>query len=195
MSAFDREDATRVLLQLSRGEVARTQATNRLFELLYDQLHRLAMGLMGGERADHTLQPTALVNEAYVCMVNGSSLEWKDRAHFIGVAASVMRRVLVAHARRRGAQKRGGDLRKITLHDAHGFDLPSDIELLDLDRVLTKLAASDARAAKIVEYRIFGGMTVPEVAHVLSVSERTIYKDWHFAKLWLSRELAEGGAL
>jgi RNA polymerase sigma factor (TIGR02999 family) len=185
-------ETTQLLIKLRCGEIEKAEATNRLFDLVYDHLHRLASRFMRGERPGHTLQTTALINEAYLHMVDGSCIDWKDRAHFIGIAARVMRRVLVAHARRRMAEKRGGGWRKITLGSDLGFDLESHTELLDLDRVMTKLSEEDPRAADVVDMRVFGGMEVTEVGHILGVSERTIYKDWHFAKLWLSKELAEG---
>jgi RNA polymerase sigma factor (TIGR02999 family) len=192
MTEAARTETTQLLLELSRGDAGTIEATNRLFELLYNHLHRLASGLMRGERRSHTLQPTALVNEAYVRMVDGSRVEWKDRAHFICVAARVMRRILVGYARKRKTARRGGGWRRITLDTNLGFDLPQEMELLDLDRVMTRLTGLDAQAAQIVEMRVFGGMTVAEVAHLLNVSERTVYNDWYFAKLWLAKELAEG---
>jgi RNA polymerase sigma factor (TIGR02999 family) len=184
-------ETTQVLLQLSRGEVDKVEATNRLFELVFDELRRLASGLMRHERPDHTLQPTALVNEAYLRMVDGSCVEWKDRAHFFGVATRAMRQVLVDHARRRATEKRGGGWKRITLDDRLGLKWPSAVQILDLDKLLTKLSGLDERTGRVVEMRVFGGMTVAEVAHALGVTERTIYKEWRFAKMWLAKEFAD----
>jgi RNA polymerase sigma factor (TIGR02999 family) len=191
MAEPPQRETTRILLQLSRGELDKVEATDRLFEHVFQELRRLASGLMQRERPDHTLQPTALVNEAYLRLVDGSSVEWQDRAHFFGVATRAMRQILVEHARRHAAAKRGGGWQRITLDDRLGLKMPSAVEILDLDRVLVKLSEMDARAGRVVELRVFGGMTMEEIAHILDVSERTIYKDWHFAKMWLSKELAE----
>lgn len=192
MAAPGRGETTRILLQLNRGELGKVEATNLLFEHVFQELRRLASGMMQQERINHTLQPTALVHEAYLRLVDGSCVEWQGRAHFFGVASRAMRRILVEHARRHAAAKRGGQWQRITLDDRLGLKMPAAVEILDLDRSLAEFANVDSRAAQVVELRIFGGMTMEEIAHILDVSERTIYKDWNFAKMWLSKELAEG---
>ena len=144
---------------------------------------------MARERPDHTLQPTALIHETYAQMVDGSRVTWSDRTHFLRLASRVMRRVLVNHARSRTAARRGGGWHKLVLNDSLRLELPSEVDVIDLDRILTKLADFDGRTADVVTMRVFGGMEVKEVAHALRVSERTVYKDWRFAKLWLCKEL------
>ena len=158
-------------------------------EAVYPELKKLASGLMRRERPGHTLQPTALVHEAYLALVDDTQVDWQSRAHFFGAAANAMRRILVDHARARGAQKRGGDADRVTFDEALGHGAEQDIAVLDLDRVLERFAALDARAARIVELRVFAGLTVPEVATVLGVSRRTVDNEWAMARMWLGREL------
>ena len=193
MTRHAQQASTDLLLRVSRGDVGKAEATGRLFDLVYEQLHRLAAVLMAGERPGHTLQPTALIHETYALLVDGAAVEWKDRAHFLGIAARVMRRILVDHARRRETLKRGRGWRRVTLDGNLGLTFPTDIEWVDLDRVLDRLAELDPRAADVVTMRVFGSMSTREVAQALGVSESTVYKDWHFAKLWLCKEFAEGG--
>ena len=169
----------------------RSAGTDRLLELVYAELRRIASRIMSRERVDHTLQPTALVHEAYIRLIGGADLAWNDRAHFLSTAARAMRHVLIDHARRRDAEKRGGGGQRVTLEDDVMLGPDPDLELLDLHRVLDKLAGQDERAARVVEMRVFGGMTVKEVAHVLGVSERTTNDDWAMARMWLARELSE----
>jgi RNA polymerase sigma factor (TIGR02999 family) len=158
------------------------------------ELRRLAHAYMTRERRDHTLQTTALVNEAYLRLVEARGLAWQDRAHFLGISARLMRRVLVDHARVRGMRKRGGQHQRVALGDAMTVTPPSaDIDILALDRALDALAALDTRKARIVELRFFAGMTVEETAAVLGVSDDTVKRDWRLAKLWLLREM-EGPA-
>jgi RNA polymerase sigma-70 factor (ECF subfamily) len=187
-------DVTQILLDLHAGEVGDETAANRVFELTYDELRRLAAGLLRGERADHTLQPTALVHEAYCRLVDQSRVGWQNRAHFFGIAARAMREILVDHARRRAAAKRGGNRQRVTLIDGLGATAEPEIEVLELDEALTRLAEMHQRMARVVELRVFVGMKEREVAHVLGVSERTVRGDWRVAKLWLSQELAGGNA-
>ena len=160
---------------------------------MYNELRRLARGFLSRERPDHTLQPTALVHEAYMRLAKQQAVDWAGRTHFFAVGANVMRRLLIDHARTRGRQKRGGDLRKVTLQEAitpgGGRDLGFD-ELLSLDAALTELAATNARQAAIVELRFFGGLTVSEAAEHLGVSKRTVEADWTAAREWLRRRLA-----
>jgi RNA polymerase sigma factor (TIGR02999 family) len=164
-------------------------ALEQLLPLVEAELRRLARIYMARERRGHTLQATALVNEAFVRLVDARGLRWQDRSHFLGISARLMRRVLVDHARARGYQKRGGDVQPVTLTDALVIASESSLDLIDLDRALEGLAAVDARKAKVVELRFFGGLSVEETADVLHVSNDTIKRDWRLAKLWLLREL------
>jgi len=164
-------------------------ALNDLVPLVESELRRLARGYMGRERAGHTLQTTALVNEAYLRLVDAQDVRWNDRAHFFGIAARLMRRVLVDHARQRAFQKRGGAAQAVSFDDAMLVSRAPDIELLDLDRALQALAVVDDRKARVVEMRYFGGMTVEETADALAVSTETVKRDWRLAKLWLLDEL------
>jgi RNA polymerase sigma factor (TIGR02999 family) len=167
-------------------------ALNQLTPIVYDELRRLARGYLRRERRDHSLQTTALVNEAYLRLVDHTRMEWQNRAHFFAVSAQVMRRILVDHARRRNI-KRGRGLHRVSLDEATvvGRERPTD--LVALDDALTLLAERDARKAQIVEMRFFGGLTVEESAEVLGVSPVTVMRDWRTAKAWLYRELASGG--
>jgi RNA polymerase sigma factor (TIGR02999 family) len=141
------------------------------------------------ERADHTLQPTALVHEAYIRLVDQRQVDWKNRAHFFGVAAQVMRRILVDHARRHGASKRGDGVPCVSIDEAQEVAVSNEIPILALDEALDRLQKLDADLGKIVELRAFGGLTIEEAAHVLSVSPSTVKRDWRTAKAWLTREL------
>ena len=200
MAEPDREKANRptasevtIILQQISGakEVAGegTLATDRLLELVYDELRRIASHLMTHERSEHILQPTALVHEAYLRLVGDSSLEWKDRAHFMGIAARAMRQILVDHARRRSTEKRGGGFKRITFHENTLIGVNQDIEILELNEAMEKFSSLDQRAARVVEMRVFSGITVNEVAHVLDISVRTVHEDWTMARMWLGREL------
>jgi RNA polymerase sigma-70 factor, ECF subfamily len=166
-------------------------ALNHLVPLIESELRKLARTYMARERRGHTLQTSALVNEAYLRLVDAQGIRWQDRSHFFGIAARLMRRVLVDHARARGFQKRGGNAEAVELGDAILVSRAPDVELLDLDRALTALAAVDERKARVVEMRFFGGMTVEETAHTLNVSTDTVKRDWRLAKLWLLRALEE----
>ncbi len=147
---------------------------------------------MAGERAGHSLQATALVNEAYLRLINAKDVPWQDRAHFLAVAARVMRRILVDHARSRHYQKRGGDAVRVTLDEALVVAREPDQDLVALDDALTALEAVDARKSQVVEMRFFGGLTIEETAEALEISRDTVKRDWNFAKLWLLRELRDG---
>jgi RNA polymerase sigma factor (TIGR02999 family) len=160
-------------------------ALEKLLPLVETELRRLARIYMARERRGHTLQATALVNEAYVRLVDTKGLRWQDRAHFLGISARLMRRVLVDHARGRGYQKRGGGAQRVTLTDAVAVAAEPSLNLIDLDRALAALTAVDARKAKVVELRFFGGLSVEETADVLHVSNDTIKRDWRLAKMWL----------
>jgi RNA polymerase sigma factor (TIGR02999 family) len=160
-----------------------------LLPLVEAELRRLARSYMARERRGHTLQTTALVNEAFLRLVDAQELRWQGRAHFIGIAARLMRRVLVDHARAKGYRKRGGGAVKISLDEGMAVTSPLDVDVLALDRALEKLAAVDERKSRVIELRFFGGLTVEETAEVLHMSTDTIKRDWRLAKLWLLREL------
>ena len=165
------------------------QALEALLPLVEGELRRLARGYLARERKDHTLQTTALVNEAFVRLVDARSIPWQDRAHFLGIAARLMRRVLVDHARTRGYRKRGGDLQRVSLDEAMLVSRDLDVNLLALDRALDRLAEADPRKVRVIEMRFFGGLTVEETAEALQVSTDTVKRDWRLAKLWLLRDL------
>lgn len=183
-------DVTRLLLEWGAGD---RQAAERLMPLVYDELRKLARDYLRRERPDHTLQPTALVNEAFLKLVD-QRRGFENRHHFFGIAAQAMRRVLVDHARVRASEKRGGVRRRVTLDDA---DVPTGeraAELLALDEALEKLAEVFPRKARVVELRFFGGFGVDETAEILGVSDKTVMREWESAKLWLYRELDSPGA-
>lgn len=180
---------TRLLHELSAGN---EHAVEQLVPLIYAELHAIAERQMRRERADHTLQPTALVHEAFLRLV-GNETSWQNRQHFLGVAAQAMRRILVDHARRQKARKRGGGADKIELDEqliAVGGEAGEGLDLEALDEALTRLAEFDARQARIVELRFFAGLDVEETAAVVGVSPATVKRDWQFAKAWLKRELS-----
>ncbi len=166
---------------------------DRLFLKTYAELKRLAACHLRQERREHTLQPTALVHEAYLRLSKHSE-EWQSRRHFVGVAARVMRQVLVDWARKRGCLKRGGDRHRITLDEALQLALPRPVEILAFDRALTHLAGFDERKARLVELRILGGMTVPELAEELGLSTATVSREWRGARAWMAKILAEDEA-
>jgi RNA polymerase sigma-70 factor, ECF subfamily len=165
------------------------RALQQLTTLVEGELRRLARRYMARERRDHTLQATALVNEAFIRMTGARDVRWQDRAHFIGVSARLMRRVLVDHARSAGYRKRGGSWQRVTLTDGLAATPGPPVDVLDLDRALDALAAVDPRKSRVVELRYFGGLTVDETASVLDVSPDTVKRDWRLAKLWLLRAL------
>ena len=179
-------DVTALLGDWTRGERG---ALDRLLPLVYAELRRVAARQLRNERNDHTLQPTALVHEAYIRLVGQRQVDWQNRAHFFGVAAQVMRRILVDHARRRGASKRGDAMPCVSIDEAIDVAASNEIPILELDQALDRLEKMDAGLAKIVELRAFGGLTIDEAAHVLGVSPSTAKRDWRTAKAWLTREL------
>jgi len=188
------EESSQVTELLRAWSDGDQSALDRLMPLVEEELRKLARAYMRRERKDHTLQATALVNEAFVRLVDARGLAWQDRAHFIGVSARLMRRVLVDHARARGYAKRGGALQRVTLDGAPLVAPAPAIDLVDLDRALEALAATDRRKSRVVELRYFGGLSVEETAEVLHVSADTIHRDWRLAKLWLLRELGRSAA-
>jgi RNA polymerase sigma factor (TIGR02999 family) len=180
-------DVTQILKDWSGGS---EDASARLMPLVYEELRRLAREYIRRERADHTLQATALVHEAYLRMVDEKNVTWKDRAHFYGIAARLMRRILVDHARAHNAAKRGGLERKFTLDEARDLPAPGPTDLVALDGALENFAKTYPRKSEVVELKFFGGLEANEIAEVLQVSEKTVLRDWSFAKLWLCRELS-----
>lgn len=181
------QEVTDLLLAWSQGD---DSAFEKLIPLVYDELHRLAHYYMGGERAGHTLQTTALVNEAYLRLIDSSRVRWQSRAHFFAVSAQLMRRVLVDFVRSRNYQKRGGGAIQVSLERALEVSAERGRELIALDDALTALAASDERASRVVELRYFGGLSLEETAEVLKVSSETVRRDWNWAKVWLVREIS-----
>jgi|ERR1044072_2278944 RNA polymerase sigma factor (TIGR02999 family) len=180
-------DITNLLWCWSNGDHS---ALEKLLPLVERELHRLAHIYMRGERKDHTLQTTALMNEAFLRLVDQSRVQWQSRAHFYGIAAQLMRRVLLNYARDRARIKRGGGAYKVSLSDVDIMSDDKSIELLDLDEALDRLSAIDERKGRVVELRYFGGLSIEETAEVLKVSPVTVSRDWDLAKAWLAREIS-----
>jgi len=192
MAKDARAEITTMLTELSREKPDPEISPALLIPLVYEELRRLASSYLRRERAGHTLQTTALVHEAYERLADRSRVNWRGRAHFFAAAAQAMRRVLVDHARDRGALKRGGGQQRVTLEGLAEFPAGPDLDLEDLialDRALQKLRELHAREAQVLEYRYFAGMTTREIAAFLEVSERTVRDDWTHARAWLKREL------
>ena len=162
-------------------------AADRLMQIVYQEMRKLAASYLRLQRSDHTLQPTALVHEAYLKLIDVSQVDWQDRAHFFAVAAQTMRHILVDHARAVAADKRGGGAQKIELNEAISFSSEQDIDLLALDEALQQLAAQDEQQSRIIELRFFGGLTVEETAAVLKISPATVKREWATARAWLYR--------
>ena len=162
--------------------------------LVYEELRRLARNYLARERSDHTLQATALVHEAYLRLADQTQLSWKDRAHFYGIAARLMRRILVDHARAHNAVKRGGLEQKLSLDEARELPMKETVELMALDGALENFSQTYPRKSEVVELKFFGGLETKEISEVLQISEKTVLRDWNFAKLWLRRELAGDAA-
>jgi len=179
---------TQLLLQWRRGDPA---ALEQLMPLVYEELRRLARQCMRGERPGHTLQTTALVNEAYLRLVNSSCVQWQDRAHFFAIASQLMRRVLVDEARKRRNLKRGGEYTRVNIEAVEASSEPRDIDLLALDRALDALSEFAPRKGKVVELRFFGGLSIEETALVLGISTDIVKREWRTAKLWLLQELSQ----
>jgi RNA polymerase sigma-70 factor (ECF subfamily) len=192
MTLTPQSEITGILLALQGDEAGRREYNNLLFEHVYNDLHRVATDLMHLQRVDHTLQPTAIVHEAYLRLVDQTRTDWQDRAHFFRTAARAMRQILVNHERNRSAAKRGGGGQKVTLDDKLAVGTKKNVAVLELDEALTSLAKLDERMAQVVELRVFTGMTVVEAAFVLGISERTVHEDWRVAKIWLRRALSGG---
>lgn len=189
MSEKEPSEITQMLIELTGGN---KDVVNRILPHIYDELRRLAGGYLRRERSDHTLQPTALVHEAYMKLIDQKHVKWQNRAHFFGIAAQVMRRILMDHARMHTANKRGGHAEKLPLEEeilivSHD----RSAELLALDEALETLAEMDEQKAKIVELRYFGGLSIEETAEVMGISVPTVNRHWRSAKAWLYSELAE----
>lgn len=179
-------EITRLLTELTNGN---SRAVDQLMPLVYSELRRMARRYLRQERRDHTLQPTALVHEAYLKLVDQSGYSWHNRAHFFAVAAQVMRRILIDHARTHHAQKRGGVAGKLSLDLVEVMDRRQYLQLIVFDEMLSKLQACDPRQGRIVELRFFGGLTEEEIAEVIGISVRTVKRDWKVARAWLYREM------
>ena len=177
---------TRLLIAWGEGDA---EASQQLMPLVYDELRHLARGYLRRERGDHTLQPTALVHEAYLRLVDTTQVNWQSRVHFYGVAARLMRRVLVDHARAHAAAKRGGQVEKISLDEAGDILRDEGAGLVMLDDALQGLSQLYQRQSRVVELRFFGGLNTQEIAETLQVSDSTVERDWNFALLWLKREM------
>ena len=178
------EGVTQLLINWRNGDKA---ALDQLMPLVYEELRRLARGFMGRERNNHTLQTSALINEAYLKLVDQDETNWQNRAHFFAVAAQIMRHILVDHARSYGYEKRGAGAQRVSLDDAKVFSEERAGELVALDEALTDLAAVDPRKSRLVELRFFGGLNIDETAEVMDLSPTTVQREWRAAKAWLQR--------
>jgi RNA polymerase sigma factor (TIGR02999 family) len=192
MSGELQHEVTQILREWSDGDA---DAPARLMPLVYNELRRQARNYLARERGSHTLQPTALVHEAYLRLVDQTRISWQNRAHFFGMAANMMRRILVDHARAHASEKRGGAAVRLSLEDVQIPLEQRASDLVSLDEALEKLVKFDERKAKIVEMRFFGGLTDEEIAEVLGISTRTVLRDWKTARLWLYRELSAQSAV
>ena len=181
-------EITQLLAQWREGSQS---ALDDLYPLVYDELHRLARRYMSRERKGHTLQTTALINEAYVRLVDQKNVHWANRSHFFAISAQIMRRILIDHARRHGYAKRGGGAQQVSLDEALTISSARSSDLLRLDEALKILADMDPRRSQVVELRYFGGLNNEEIAGVLNVSENTVTRDWNMARAWLYHQLTE----
>jgi RNA polymerase sigma-70 factor (ECF subfamily) len=188
MEAAMKEDAGEVTQLLQAMRTGDKRAAEKLLPMVYQELHRLARAYMRRERAEHTLQPTALINEAYLRLAK-DDIDWQNREHFIGVAAQVMRRVLVDYARQHNAEMRGGDLKRVELHEEFAISPERIEELISLDEALGLLAKENPRQARIIELRYFGGLSVEQTAAILGIAERSVKRDWALARVWLFQKL------
>ena len=191
MPATSSQEVTRLLADWGKGDKS---AFDKLFPLVHAELRRIAQRQMSQERPGHTLQATALVNEAYLKLAGHEGFEWRDRAHFFAVCAQVMRHILIDHARSRSREKRGGGAIQVSLNDALVIEEDQAADLLALDEALSTLERMDPQKGRIVELRYFGGLSVEETAEVLNVSARTVRREWRRAKAWLYRMICEGAA-
>jgi RNA polymerase sigma factor (TIGR02999 family) len=185
------QNITQLLAEWREGKQS---ALDELYPLVYDELHRLARRYMSRERKGHTLQTTALINEAYVRLVDQKNVHWANRSHFFAISAQIMRRILIDHARRHAYAKRGGGARQVSLEEAATVVPNKSEELLRLDEALKSLAEMDPRRSQVVELRYFGGLNNEEIAGVLHISENTVTRDWNMARAWLYQQLTGSGA-
>jgi RNA polymerase sigma-70 factor (ECF subfamily) len=183
-----RHQITELLAEWREGNQS---ALDELYPLVYDELHRLARRYMSRERKDHTLQTTALINEAYVRLVDQKNVNWANRSHFFAISAQIMRRILIDHARRHAYAKRGGGAQQVSLEEGAAIVPNQGRELVRLDEALKTLAERDPRRSQVVELRYFGGLNNEEIAGVLHVSENTVTRDWNMARAWLYQQLTE----
>ena len=181
-------EITQLLAEWSDGNQS---ALDELYPLVYDELHRLARRYMSRERQGHTLQTTALINEAYVRLVDQKNVHWANRSHFFAISAQIMRRILIDHARRHAYAKRGGGAQQVSLDEAATVTRSAGLEILRLDEALKSLAEMDPRRSQVVELRYFGGLNNEEIAGVLNISENTVTRDWNMARAWLHQQLSE----
>jgi len=185
------QEFTQLLVNWRNGDKS---ALDEMTPVLYEELRRVARRLLSAERPDHTLQPTALVHEAYLRLIDQRSVDWRNRAHFLGVAATMMRRILINHAKAHQAAKRGGYAAAISLEDALGVFTNPQVDLLDLDCSLDRLTTLDPQQGKVVELRYFGGLSIEETAEVLGISPATVKREWGTARLWLLQQMEGPGA-
>ncbi|HEX6719558.1 MAG TPA: sigma-70 family RNA polymerase sigma factor [Pyrinomonadaceae bacterium] len=184
-------EITQLLAEWREGNQS---ALDELYPLVYNELHRLARRYMSRERKGHTLQTTALINEAYVRLVDQKNVQWANRSHFFAISAQIMRRILIDHARRHAYAKRGGGARQVSLEEAATVTPEQSLEIIRLDEALKSLAELDPRRSRVVELRYFGGLNNEEIAGVLKISENTVTRDWNMARAWLYQQLTGSGA-
>ncbi|HEV7682863.1 MAG TPA: sigma-70 family RNA polymerase sigma factor [Pyrinomonadaceae bacterium] len=192
MASGSPEGVTQLLERWSQGD---EEALGQLMPLVYSELHRLAGAYLRRERREHTLQPTALINETYLKLIDQDHPNWKNRAQFFGVAAQLMRRILVDHARRHHASKRGGDRLNVSLRNIGAFGNQPDADLLTLHDALDQLEKIDPEQSRLVELRFFGGLTIEETAEVMQISHATVEREWKIARAWLKREFTKTTAV
>jgi RNA polymerase sigma factor (TIGR02999 family) len=180
------QDLTQLLLNWRNGDKA---ALDQMTPALYEELRRIARFFLANERPDHTLQPTALVHEAYIRLISQRAVDWKNRAHFLGLAATMMRRILINHAQARHAAKRLGQAHNVALDDALGVFTNPRVDVLELNQILEQLTALDPQQGRVVELRYFGGLTIEETAEVLGISPATVKREWTIARLWLLEKM------
>lgn len=180
------QDLTQLLLNWRKGDKA---ALDQMTPALYEELRRIARFFLANERPDHTLQPTALVHEAYIRLISQRAVDWRNRAHFLGLAATMMRRILINHAQARHAAKRQGQANSVALEDALGIFTNPRVDLLELNQILEQLTELDPQQGRVVELRYFGGLTIEETAEVLGISPATVKREWTIARLWLLHKM------
>ncbi len=180
------QDLTQLFINWRNGDKA---ALDQMTPALYEELRRIARFFLANERPDHTLQPTALVHEAYIRLISQRAVDWRNRAHFLGLAATMMRRILINHAQARNAAKRHGQANSVTLDDALGVFTNPRVDLLELNQILEQLTELDPQQGRVVELRYFGGLTIEETAEVLGISPATVKREWTIARLWLLHKM------